>query len=172
MPAETPSISPLAAAFLLYGLAFLLHLAAWRLRRPRHQILWLGMIFVLCVPAGGAFWLTLQETPVATTVETLFLYLLLSCSYILTYPAMQAKCPSLDIVKLVAQAGPRGMGYRELSDHFSTVELVGSRQKDLTDEGLVSFTSDGCPHVSWTARIVLRVMQGLRLWLGLGEGEG
>lgn len=157
---------------LLFAGAFLLHVLLWRLLRPSQQIRWLGLVFMGAGPALGAAALSRLGRPPEAIAYTLVLAALLAAAYILSYPAMQAQAPSLEMVKRIARGGTAGLSYAELRDHFAKQDLIGCRQQDLLTEGLIRARPDGGHDISFTARAVLHTMHALRRWLGLREGEG
>lgn len=123
-------------------------------------------------PACGALLLDRAGRPPEATGYAVVLAMLLSAAYILSYPAMQASAPSLEIVKRIARDGARGAAYDDLRAFLATQNLIGGRLQDLEIEGLIRSRPDGGHDISFMARLVLRTMHGLRRWLGLGEGEG
>ena len=149
-------------ALTLFLLGFLVHLAVWRVRRPRRQILVLAVLFGALVPCLGRF----------AGAPSLLLYALLATAYLLSYPAAQAHCPSLEILSFVAARGDEGASLPEILGQFTAKDLVGSRVQDLLDEGLLVEVPGRLPVLTWRARLVLRMMVALRRILGLPEGQG
>ncbi len=157
---------------LLFGAAFLCHIPLWRILKPKRQILGLVMLFGMVAPAVLAAGLAQAGHSSVEIAYAVLLLLLLSSSYILSYPAMQAKAPSLEMVKRIAQGGPAGITYEDLRAHFAKQDLISCRQQDLLTEGLVRQGPDGGFHITLPAKAVLYVMRLLRRILGLPEGEG
>lgn len=163
-------------AFLLpllsFALAFIAHAAVWRRRRPRRQIAALAALFL----AGGTIlaWLLAFAagfTPVLR-LQAAALHALLASAYILTYPAVQAKCPTLDMVRIIAASGPAGADYPAIAARFPKERLLTFREQDLLDDGLVVELPDGRRVPTRFARAVLAVLGALRAFLDLPPGEG
>lgn len=157
---------------LLFTGAFFLHILLWRALRPSQQIRWLGLVFMGAAPAAGTAALVRLGRPPEETAYAVLLAVLLASAYILSYPAMQAQAPSLEMVKRIARGGTEGLSYAELRDYFATQDLIGCRRQDLLTEGLIRAGPDGGYDISFAARGVLYTMHALRRWLGLREGEG
>lgn len=163
----------IADAFLLFAAVFALHVLAWRSLRPRRQIRALALLFGPLGAGGGILALTAWSgRPPAEALHAALLYTLLAGAYILSYPAMQAQAPSLEMVKRIGRAGPRGLTYDELRRSFAHEDLVGCRWEDLLTEGLIRPDGAGGYRISPFAKTVLHTMRLLRAALGLPEGEG
>jgi hypothetical protein len=62
----------------------------------------------------------------------------LSSAYMMTYPAIQAGCPSLKIIRAISSSMPRGMTGQEIIRIFPEESLFSDRFNDLIDDGLIS----------------------------------
>lgn len=167
---------------LLFGFAsFLaclaLHVAVWRVARPRSDIRALFLIFLavpgaaaILVPAAAA---VIPDAPLPDTVELaamLLLHCALSCAYIQTYPAVQAQSPSLEIVRAVVESMPRGLSREDILAVASTATLVQARVDDLLANGLIRVDRDRYVLTPTSVKLV-RFFLALAALIGL-EGKG
>lgn len=156
------------ASFLV---AFFLHAALWRRGRPAREMTRLFVIFaVLPLP----FYLAAGAAEPGRALPLLFAFLwhlALSAAYIMTYPPIQAGCPSLKIVLLVKNAGAKGLSAEEIRSLFSRDALFDERFRDLVKDGLVAFKYDAWG-ITLGGRVLSRVFLLYRRLLGLPLGEG
>lgn len=151
--------------------AFAVHAALWRRGRPPREMTRLFAIFTaLPLPfylAGGA------AAP-GRALPLLFAFLwhlALSAAYIMTYPPIQAGCPSLKIVLLVKGSGEKGLSAEEIRSLFSRDALFDERFRDLVKDGLVAFKYDAWG-ITLGGRVLSRIFLLYRRLLGLPLGEG
>lgn len=136
------SPDPLLQGALLVGIAALfcaaacaLHVVVWRLSRSTPSGLTLialltGVIVAQCALAGllAASW--------GTVLVVGALALQLAACYAISYPAMQAHSPSLEIARHLAAAGQAGIGRADLYARLDEAQLVRERIEDLLRDGL------------------------------------
>lgn len=145
--------------------AFIFHVLIWRLLKPVKQLAWLVIIFVLLpllsyilVSPGNAGWIMLW-------------HLLLSTAYILSYPAIQAQCPTLRIILAVSGSMPQGLEPESIIKLFTQDSLFSVPFDSLADEGLIYLKGD-----KWFLSAGGRLLSGFfcayRRLLGLPQGEG
>ncbi len=167
-----PSLTDFSLAGAVFVLVLATHVGWWRIRRPRREMAHLVAIF-LVFPL--AFLLALYLLlPASTLPGLLYRGLLLSSLsliYIMTYPPIQAGCPSLRIVLAVKQAGEPGLSFAEILALFPPESLFFDRFDDLVGEGLISWQYDSWG-ISATGRWIARFFLALRRALGLPLGEG
>ena len=124
-------------ALLVFALACALHVVVWRLSSATPSGLTLialltAAVLVQCVLAGfiTASW--------PTTVVVTALALQFAACYAISYPAMQAHSPSLEIARHLAAAGAGGITRAELYARLSEASLVRDRIDDLVRDGLAT----------------------------------
>lgn len=184
------TFAPLLAGFGSFIVALFIHSLVWRRRRPQRDVLALFMLFALLAPLSVLLLFSLLSSPVFSEAAAacavvdasgaLLLYCTLSASYIMTYPALQARCPSLRMVLHIEKAGSRGLSLDEVAALFSTADLVTDRLDDLLASGLVSRedkrgsgqNKEGPLRVTLRGSFLLRPFMLFRRLLGLGPGAG
>ena len=121
----------------LFLLAFLAHLALWRVHLPRHHIAVLLRLFAGVLAAGTlAFPLLparvflLGAPPPRTAAELLHvgvIFVALALAWIVTYTALPVDSPSLTMLLSIAAAGPAGLPAAELEQLLTDEVLVRPR---------------------------------------------
>ena len=124
-------------ALLMFGIACALHVMVWRLaaRTPSGGTLialLTAAVLVQCLLAG--FFLSSWSSLVLVTA----LALQFAACYAISYPAMQAHSPSLEIARHLAAAGAGGISRAELYARLSEASLVRDRIDDLVRDGLAT----------------------------------
>jgi hypothetical protein len=166
-------ITPLAIAIgtVTFLGAFLAHAALWRRGRPTREMTRLFIIFAaLPLPFFLAAALVFPEWTALLLFAFLW-HLALAAAYIMTYPPIQAGCPSLKIVLMVKNAGDRGLSGDEIRGIFSKDALFEERFQDLVKDGLVAFKYDAWG-ITLGGRVLSRVFLAYRRLLNLPLGEG
>ncbi|HYB70868.1 MAG TPA: hypothetical protein VEH80_09365 [Candidatus Bathyarchaeia archaeon] len=134
------------AAVLLAGFASFLiclsfHVILWRAARPRAEALALVAIFFVA-PAAVAVVVMAITSRWVDVLAVLLLHSALSAAYVQTYPAAQARSPSLEIAYAVGRSMPGGLSREELLASLTAGALVHDRLNDLVANGLVRVTGD------------------------------
>ncbi len=177
----------------LFLIAFAAHILVWRIVRPSKQMLWLTLVFIVLPICGGAVFSTVAATLsgnrmgwAPTSLDTfliLLLNLLLSAAYIMSYPPIQAGCPSLKIILAVNASGKGGMTAEAIHRIFSKDILISERIEDLVNDGLI-FVKRGAPKndlvslkngtlvISRQGRLIARMFAIYRKILNLPFGKG
>ena len=161
--------------------ALVVHIIVWRIFQPPRQMMWLVVIFIIF---PGLLYimlfalLLLGAAPGRCFLASPFnLFLLLvwhgalSSAYIMTYPPIQAGCPSLRIMLSVASSMPKGMSPEEINELFSEDTLFSERFEDLIGDGLISLEYDTWG-VTSTGKLLAKFFSAYRRWLKLPIGEG
>ena len=154
--------------------AFLLHVIIWRRRKPPREMMWLVIIFILLPGlAYLSIWLGGGAAPARGWAFLLaFIWLAaLSSAYIMTYPPIQAGCPSLKIVLEIHRNRPGGLTLEEINGLFPRQAMFSDRFDDLVEDGLVSWEYDTWG-ITGTGRLVARCFLAYRRLLKLPLGEG
>lgn len=111
-------------AFILYCIAFALHLIIWHIRLPQQHTRGLMLIFFGTLSVGLilAWWpsfFQLGPTTIWEYVSVVLFHSVLSLAYIAFYSAIEEDSPSLLLVNAVALSGDKGM------DQASCQQLIG-----------------------------------------------
>ncbi len=101
----------------------------------------------------------------------LLLYISLACAYVMTFPALQAKSPTLAMVLALARAGSKGLAKEELKRSLGRPEVRDFLLEDLVRSGLVSRSKGGYT-VTPKGRALAMFFLFFRRVLGLPQGRG
>lgn len=170
------SYTVIAVAFILFLSSMFLHVVIWRLFKPKRLVRAL-IILLIVLPCALVFLIIFStHTPVpgflnAHWLGVLLMHLSLASAYILSYPAIQAKCPSLTMLLLIEDSGRDGSTLEELSLAFTDESLRDSRLDDLVDDSMVVIRGEDY-HMTFKGAIFLWPLMMLRRLLGLPSGEG
>ncbi len=130
-------MNAISHALLTFFIAMLVHLAIWRIRLPKKN-----RVFVL---VNVFFWTLVLGVilleGISSYTDYIVLYCCLAAAYIVSYPAMEADSPSLEIVRNIAKAGASGLEKRELYSTMTDEKLVVARVEDLLNDGLARLDS-------------------------------
>ncbi len=137
--------------FFLIALAFLIHLAFWRIRLPKRQTRILLLIFFgtyfssipLVEFVSGEFRSSLPVPQNIFDYAHVFLFFTsFTLAYIITYSALEVDSPSLVIVKLISEAGSSGFHRDRLEAQLSDEILVIPRINDLLRDRMAFLNGD------------------------------
>src|SRR5579859_2139445 len=169
-----------AAAATTLALALAVHLAWWRWARPRADIPAILAVF-LVAPAVVYAALAIAPLPLPSRaawlalgpVECVAAYLLhaaIAAAYVQTYPATQARSPTLTILVALGHA-PQGLDRAGILAALDAFGLVGERVEDLQRNALVRREGDRLV-LTRPGRLLARAFGLYRRWLGLGSLGG
>ncbi len=123
----------------LFGIAFLVQVIMWRIYLPKNHSAMLGLIFLIILGFGlfvlavfnffgfSSQWVWIQKA------QLILLFLCLAIAYIISYSAVEAQSPSIEMVIRIARAGSAGLSRDELAARMSDEKLVLPRLKELLD---------------------------------------
>ncbi|MBI5237211.1 MAG: hypothetical protein HY887_02170 [Deltaproteobacteria bacterium] len=167
-----------------FSACILLHLLVWRVFRPRRSILLLfAVFFVLPAFFFLILFLSRNVVPVAVwapslmsfgadeSASVLLMHAALSSAYILTYPAIQAGCPSLRLLLIIGAGMPEGITRDNLKKEFGLETLFLPRIEDLLGSNFVKEDRDKLM-LTATGRILAGFFALCRKSLGLLPGKG
>jgi hypothetical protein len=163
-------------ALVLFFSAMTLHVVVWRVFRLR-RFLQALIIVLMVIPVIAVFIIHYAISPEAGSFSisdwlgVLLMHLSLTSAYILSYPAIQAKCPSLTMLLLIENSDEKGTTMEELSDAFSDESIRDSRLDDLVNDSMV-VCKDGDYYMTSKGGLILKPLIVLRRLLGLPTGEG
>lgn len=153
--------------------SLLLHIAIWRVFKPKKQLLLLAVIFVI-LPLIIYFLLLGLHVNYFNLVNTLLILILhigLSGVYVMTYPTMQADCPTLKIILEVSKSMPQGLTQEDIENIFTDDKLFNDRVEDLLSEEFI-FLKNNKIYLTRKGSILSGFFLGYRNLLGLPVGEG
>jgi hypothetical protein len=172
------SATILVASFVTFSGCLAAHVVLWRVARPRSDMRALFTIFLVAPSAGAVLVFAAGGVAPAARLPdgldvaaALLLYWALASAYILSYPAVQAMAPSLEIAYEVRKSMPRGLSREELLARLDTGRLVQARVEDLVADRLVREVGDRYVLTPASAGLI-RFFLGLRALLGLRPPGG
>lgn len=155
---------PVALGTVWWAVAIVLHVLVWRRLAPRRELPWLFGI-LLGVPAAA--WMLSPQSVRAFVVATS-----LALAYIQTYPAVQARSPSLVILMAARRLGAKSCVTREdLAAAVRDDMSLDMRFCDLDRERFLEQTPDG-PRLTGTGRLLAVAFVAFRRALHLVPGAG
>ena len=124
-----------ADAFGLFLMSLVLHVVAWRIRRPESYRAWLPLLIVIfgVVPAAVAWFVAPSPLDAAAV---LLLHGSVSTVYVIGYTLVSAFSPSVELLKLLDRT-PGGVPIAELQLPFVAGGLTTERVDNLTAAGLM-----------------------------------
>jgi hypothetical protein len=172
------NVAILLTGLLSFSFCLALHVGVWRVARPRSDVWGLFTIFLIA-PAVLALLVLAAATifpgtglPDALEIAAmLLLHWALSSAYIQSYPAAQARSPSLEIAYAVVKSMPRGLSRDELLATVNMETLVQARVEDLVTDRLIRAEGERYVLTPVAAGLV-RLFLGLRALLGLRNQGG
>ena len=126
----------IAAASVILLIALAVHVAVWRMSAATPSGLILIALLTGVVAAQCAFVAAFTAVPWPTLIVVTALALQTAACYVISYPALQAHSPSLEIARHLAAAGPGGITPAELYARLSEESLVRDRIHDLLRDAL------------------------------------
>lgn len=173
MNEDLVSYSVIITGILIFLLSMAVHVAVWRIVRPRSYFKALPAVF-LGTPAAVFVLLVFLGPPLLGPAEWAAVFLMdlsLASAYIMSYPAIQAKSPSITIILRIDEAMPGGLAEDELGSCFTGGDLVGDRVADLVGSGFAVKSGTRC-EITPRGRTLLAPFVILRRLLGLPAGRG
>lgn len=158
----------LFAGFVSFSASLAAHIAVWRARRPKNDLLALFVIFMAAPLAlFAALWLA-GALPAVAAPEALawaLLHCAISSAYIQSYPPAQAVSPSLEMMIIIGRS-PDGLSGAEIARHFDNSRLVTVRFHDLINTSLIvrrgdAYVLSGAGRTLITGFVIYRKLLGL-----------
>ncbi len=150
--------------------ALAVHILTWRRSKPPREMAWLVGIF-LALPALAYLGVLIFTGGTWRLILAFIWHSALSSAYIMTYPPIQAGCPSLKIILEVHRHRAAGLSREEINGLFPPESMFSDRFDDLVEEGLISWQYDAWG-ISGTGRLLARFFLAYRRILNLPLGEG
>ena len=152
-----------SAAFFTLFVAWLLHLALWRVCLPNAQLKTLLIIFLL-VWAAVVVALCLSEAAFSGVLGFLYfslIYWSAALCYVITYSAMEGDSPTLSLTRYFHCRGDEGISHEEIEEFFRRRPFVGARVKALVTDK-VFIEEQGGYRLSPGSYVFFRVILGYR----------
>lgn len=158
----------------VFGVAFLVHLAWWRLALPRRQTAALLMLFGGVLAAWLAVshfmpgrWFTAADRWEA--IHVAIFHVSCTLAYIVAYSALEHRSPSMTLLVAVADSGGAGCPPEELRGLLAGASPVEVRLDAMVHDGMVTRDGDGYRLAS-KGRVWAAVFSAWRRLLGMPRG--
>lgn len=139
-------MAALLSALALLALAWLLHLAWWRIRVPRRQLMALLGVFIAVAAVAGLACMAFGLPAFLARAETaaiLALYVGAASCYLIIYTGIEQTSPSLVIVRALESARVQGCSGEELASLITDDQFLRPRLEALALDGLLVAGPDG-----------------------------
>jgi hypothetical protein len=168
-------LNGLALGLGMFSACWLIHVGAWRIRRPQGYLIWLPAIFLglpllafVTLHVSGAMppeWPARFEIWIPATA----LHLLLSAFYTCGYAGLTEYSPSAEILKVVHQQMPEGIAIDKLRvKAFTEHSLTGKRLEHLVLSGMITIL-DGRVWLTKAGRRSVALCRMYRKLTGVSE---
>lgn len=147
------------------------HIAVWQLVRPRREMLWLFVLFLLLPAIVAIFAVVSGRAGMPEVLAVWLMHAALSVVYVQTYPAIREEIPSFRILLAISAAGERGLSRDEVLSLFEGSSLFADKMSDLDNDGLLRQV-EGRLHLTRAGRLIAVVFHHYRRLLGLESGRG
>ena len=170
----------LLSGVLIFIVCLCMHVIVWRWWHPRRRVVVLFLLFIFLpfffiIGYLGFVWFDFAPFVISfTIIEWLAIYLIhfvLSSSYILSYPAVEAVSPSLAILLMIGDSNLHGVVHEDLLHVFDDEIVLEPRIQDLIEAGLIIKSEDYLMATSRGSTLV-KCFILLRRLLGLPIGKG
>jgi hypothetical protein len=153
----------------LFALAFVIHLAWWRIRVPCRQLptlfKWFLLFFPLSLAVLHLLGLCSAERVLSPAVALVALvYFSLTVTYVITYSALEADSPTLSLIRWIAQR-PDGATEKELESFMTKRPFIHARLKAL-DVDRITTQRDGRIYLNGQPSLFFRLIIAWRKLYG------
>ena len=152
----------LISGLALLAIALVIHVIWWRLKVPRRQPFVLVMLLLAVAVCGFAVIYAADlfsgELPLPRFLLAFLLYGSGGVVYLIFFSAMEEDSPSLTLIRLISEAGPRGVHRDELMRVIERHSYIKVRIDMMVSDGMAVETPSGLRLASqglWLSRIVL-----------------
>lgn len=132
----------------LLQIAFLVHVLIWRIRVPNRQgrailvvftcVLVLGLMAKTGLAPSWTFSLEAMIEELWLSATWIPLYISFVLAYLISFTALEAESPSIEIIRQLRIAGDEGILAEELAKRITKDQLVGPRISDLVRDKMIS----------------------------------
>jgi hypothetical protein len=163
----------LVPAVVTFVCAWSLHLAWWRVHRPRRPYRALVGLFLMTGLAGALLaWCCGVQLGWLEAIYGMVLYGLAALGYLITYSAIEGDSPTLSLVWFLHQAGPEGVTAAEMEEFFRRRPFASARIRALVDDGVLHEEEGGLRLRSRTPLLFGLVLGYRRLVFGPVDAGG
>jgi hypothetical protein len=155
-------VAVLISGLALLAIALVIHVIWWRLKVPRRQPFVLVMLLLAVAVCGFAVIYAADlfsgELPLPRFLLAFLLYGSGGVVYLIFFSAIEVDSPSLTLIRLISEAGPRGVHRDELMRITERQSYIKGRIDTMVSGGMAVETPSGLRLASqglWLSRIVL-----------------
>jgi hypothetical protein len=144
----------------------------WRIRVPTRALTALLFWFLAIAPSAFLLGLTVLDalpSSLSDYLQIALFHIAATLAYIVTYSALEARSPSLTLVRWVAEAGGAGRLTTEILATIGSRDSLGTRIDAAVHDGLAARTGDTLG-LTDRGRQIARVFQLYRRLLGTSKG--
>jgi hypothetical protein len=149
----------------------------WRIRNPKNDLFGLALILfsvpifivILYIKMENIY--IFNRLSVSGLFAIFILYFSLAFGYIMSYPAIQAISPSLEILMLIGRAKNRMMTKEDIIKNINNKLILTNRLLDLKRCKLVK-QKEKYYELTLIAKIIMLIFNYYRKLIGLSEGKG
>lgn len=135
------------SASTLLVIAFVTHVIWWRLKVPRRQALTLAKLFLSVAVCGFAAIyasdLFSGQLPLPRFLLAVLLFGSVALVYLIFFSAMEEDSPSLTLIRLISEAGPRGIHRNDLMRVMERHSYIKVRIDMMVSDGMAVETPSG-----------------------------
>lgn len=155
----------IVSALVLLTVAFVCHVAWWRIAWPGHTSSNLLALFLLVMALGFSVTFILGWSKYiwfenVQVVQTACLYLAGMAAYINTYPAIEAESPSLVLSRIISNK--RSISQEELRELFPNSIVILPQIELAIQDGMIYRATDGALHLTQKGRVIGRLFLSYR----------
>ncbi len=169
------NINVIINAVVFFILIMFIHIAYWRLCKPKGHITPLALVFVV-IPVILLAACYFGDNTLFHDQDlwlSVILYFAFAGVYIQTYPPIQANCPSLYIVNVIGRKGRAQFRDIKIAITGKKLTKVDPRIADLTHDGFIRISKQKKISLTAKGRLIASTYSFYRKrFLGLAEGEG
>ncbi len=170
-------MSSLLYGFALVTLAFIIHIAWWKISLPRRQTKTLLIIFFsvlligigfLCPPVREAVFPASLPLPVELyqILQVCILFTGFTLAYMITYSAIEADSPSLVMTTMIEESMPEGIKKEDFEKAMNNDLLITPRVNDLLLD-LMAEERNGRYYLTRKGRNMARLFASFRSLFGI-----
>jgi hypothetical protein len=143
----------LTAALLL--VALVIHLALWRIRRPKYHVKALLKIFFAVALVGVTIARLTFFLPPTALLHVLVCFVSATLAYIIVYTALEVDSPTLVMILLLEKAGEDGVSRSEILALLNDDIIVKPRVRDLVRDRMLVREIDGYRETTKGRRFII-----------------
>lgn len=143
---------------------WVIHIALWKFRLPKHQIRAL-LILAATIYLLGSILLLVTSSALEVLLKTTFFYWPVVLCYVITYSAVEGDSPTLSLMLRLQQSGNSGLSRGEIYSFFAERPFIRARITALLRSSMVE-ERNGRYVLAGQPSIPFRIVLGFRKIFG------